>query len=154
MEDKVTGFGKIKVEEFNKKTGELINCWEMTNGWPTASWNELLKLIIGSSANHFNTANVQIGVGDSSTAFDAGDADLKAATNKTYKNVTSGYPTAPSSGTTQFVSTFNSSDANYAWNEIVVKNVASGVIWNRTVSSMGTKTTAVYRTVTITLGKA
>src|SRR5512139_2303009 len=140
MEDKVTGFGKIKVEEFNKKTGELLNIWEMENGWPTASWNELLKLIIGSSANHFSTANTQIGVGDSSTAFDAADTDLKAATNKTYKNLTSGYPTTPSSGTLQFVAIFTSSDANYTWNEVVVKNTASGVIWNRTVSSMGAKT--------------
>ena len=52
--------------------------------------DEMWDLIVGDSANHFNNASAQIGVGDSSTAADATQTDLQAATNKTYKAMESG----------------------------------------------------------------
>ncbi len=56
--------------------------------------DEMWDLITGDSANHFNNAGAQIGVGDSNTAAAATQTDLQAATNKTYKAMDSGYPTS------------------------------------------------------------
>ena len=49
--------------------------------------DEMWDLITGDSANHFNNASAQIGVGDSNTAANATQTDLQAATNKTYKGM-------------------------------------------------------------------
>ncbi len=100
--------------------------------------DEMWDLIVGDSANHFNNASAQIGVGDSNTAAAATQTDLQAATNKTYKGMDTGYPTS----TTQkanFKASFGASDANYTWNEWVVKQSSSAKCLNRKVDAMGTK---------------
>lgn len=105
--------------------------------------DEMWDLIVGDSANHFSNANSQIGVGDSSTAASASQTDLQASTNKTYKGMDSGYPTSTSQKAT-FQASFGDSDANYAWNEWVVKQSASGKCLNRKVESLGTKTSGTW----------
>ena len=100
--------------------------------------DEMWALIAGDSANHFNNAGGQTGVGDSSTAAGPTQTDLQAATNKTYKGMESGYPTSTSQKAT-FKSSYGASDANYAWNEWVVKQATSGKCLNRKVESLGTK---------------
>ena len=100
--------------------------------------DEMWDLIVGDSANHFNNASTQIGVGDSNTAASPSQTDLQAATNKTYKGMDSGYPTSASQKAT-FKASFGSGDANYAWNEWVVKQATSGKCLNRKVESLGTK---------------
>ncbi len=95
-------------------------------------------LIAGDSANHFNNAGAQIGVGDSNTAAAATQTDLQAATNKTYKAMDSGYPTSTTQKAT-FKASFGAGDANYTWNEWVVKQATSSKCLNRKVDSMGTK---------------
>ena len=100
--------------------------------------DEMWDLIVGDSANHFNSAGAQVGVGDSSTAANASQTDLQAATNKTYKGMDSGYPTSTAQKAT-FRSSFGASDANYAWNEWVVKQSTSAKCLNRKVDSLGTK---------------
>jgi hypothetical protein len=100
--------------------------------------DEMWDLIVGDSANHFNNANAQIGVGDSNTAASPSQTDLQAATNKTYKGMESGYPTSTTQKAT-FRSSFGASDANYAWNEWVVKQSTSSKCLNRKVESLGTK---------------
>ncbi len=100
--------------------------------------DEMWDLIVGDSANHFSNASAQIGVGDSNTAASPSQTDLQAATNKTYKGMESGYPTSTSQKAT-FKASFGSSDANYAWNEWVVKQSTSGKCLNRKVESLGTK---------------
>ena len=100
--------------------------------------DEMWDLITGDSANHFNSAGAQIGVGDSSTAAAAAQTDLQAASNKTYKAMDSGYPTSTTQKAT-FRASFGAGDANYAWNEWVVKQSTSGKCLNRKVDSMGTK---------------
>jgi hypothetical protein len=100
--------------------------------------DEMWDLITGASSNYFNNANAQIGVGDSSTAADPSQTDLQAGTNKTYKGMESGYPTSTSQKAT-FKSSFGDSDANYAWNEWVVKQPSSAICLNRKVESLGTK---------------
>jgi hypothetical protein len=100
--------------------------------------DEMWDLVTGVSANHFNNASAQIGVGDSNTAADPSQTDLQAATNKTYKGMESGYPTSASQKAT-FKASFGVSDANYAWNEWVVKQSTSAICLNRKVESLGTK---------------
>jgi hypothetical protein len=100
--------------------------------------DEIWDLICGDSANHFNNASAQIGVGDSNTAASASQTDLQAASNKTYKGMDSGYPASTTQKAT-FKASFGDSDANYTWNEWVVKQSTSGKCLNRKVDSLGTK---------------
>ena len=101
--------------------------------------DEMWDLIIGDSANHFTSATAQVGVGDSSTAAAPTQTDLQAAANKTYKGMESGYPTSASQKAT-FKASFGDSEANYAWNEWVVRQSSSGKCLNRKAESLGTKT--------------
>lgn len=100
--------------------------------------DEMWDLIVGDSANHFNNTGAQIGVGDSNTAAAATQTDLQAATNKTYKGMDSGYPTSTTQKAT-FKASFGASEANYTWNEWVVRQSTSVKCLNRRVDSMGTK---------------
>lgn len=103
--------------------------------------DEMWDLVTGavSGADHiFDNAHAQIGVGDSDTAADPTDTDLKAASNKTYKGMEASYPTSTSQKAT-FKSSFGASDANYAWKEWVVKQSTSAKCLNRKVESLGTK---------------
>lgn len=105
--------------------------------------DEIWDLVTGASANHYDNTNARIGVGDSNTAANATQTDLQAATNKTYKGMESGYPTSTSQKAT-FKASFGSSEANYAWNEWVVKHSTSGICLNRKVDSLGTKSTGTW----------
>ena len=105
--------------------------------------NEIWDLVTGASANHYDNNNDQIGVGDSNTAANATQTDLQAATNKTYKGMESGYPTSTSQKVT-FKASFGSTEANYAWEEWVVKHSTSAICLNRKVESLGTKSTGTW----------
>ncbi|MHB8104664.1 MAG: hypothetical protein ACYDG5_03900 [Dehalococcoidales bacterium] len=122
---------------------QLYQPYEVINGEGNCLLNsgidEIWDLICGDSANHFNNAGAQIGVGDSNTAASATQTDLQAATNKTYKGMDSGYPMSTTQKAT-FKASFGASDANYAWNEWVVKQSTSSKCLNRKVESLGTKT--------------
>jgi len=87
--------------------------------------------------------------------------DLQAATGSTARwieGMESGYPShtdgTSSSGMreVQFQGIATSSQANIAWNEWTIQNSSGGRALNRKVQSIGTKTSAVTRTITITLG--
>lgn len=108
--------------------------------------DEMWDLITGvvSGVDHiFDNTAAQIGVGDSTTAADASQTDLQAATNKTYKGMETGYPTSSSQKTT-FKASFGASEANYVWNEWVVKQATSGKCLNRKVDSLGTKSSGTW----------
>ena len=105
--------------------------------------DEIWDLIVGDSANHFNNASAQIGVGDSSAAAAPTQTDLQAATNKTYKGMEAGYPTSTTQKAT-FKSSFGASEANYTWNEWVVKQASSGKCLNRRVDALGTKSSGTW----------
>ena len=100
-------------------------------------------LVTGVSSDYFDNTNAQIGVGDSTTAASASQTDLQAETNKTYKGMETGYPTSTTQKVT-FKSSFGSSEANYAWNEWVVKQSSSAVCLNRKVESLGTKSAGTW----------
>lgn len=108
---------------------------------------ELLDVLKGASAYHFDATDTKIGIGDSSTAAAVGQTDLQAATNKAYIAMDSGWPKTRTDdgalgyGVFQSKATFGTSDGNYAWNEAVVKNTnaSSGKCLCRAVISGGTK---------------
>ena len=95
------------------------------------------------TAHIYDNAAATIGVGDSATAAAATQTDLQAATNKTYKAMETGYPTSTTQKAT-FKSSFGSADANYAWNEWVIKQSTSAICLNRKVESLGTKSTGTW----------
>ncbi|MBA7475721.1 hypothetical protein ES707_11094 [subsurface metagenome] len=104
---------------------------------------EMWDLIIGGSANHFTNAVSQLGVGDSSTAAAAGQTDLQAATNKQYNAMEATFPSRLDQ-TLSFKSSFGDAEANYAWEEWVVKQSTSGICLNRKAESLGTKASGTW----------
>lgn len=126
---------------------QLFKPYEVIEGEENCLLNsgidEIWDLVTGASANHYDNTNAQIGVGDSNTAADPTQTDLQAATNKTYKGMESGYPTSTSQKVT-FKASFGSTEANYAWEEWVVKHSTSAICLNRKVESLGTKSTGTW----------
>ncbi len=136
---------------------EAINPYEVIEGEDNCLLNagidELWDLFTGavSGATHiFDNAAATIGVGDSATAAVATQTDLQAASNKTYKSMEAAYPTSTAQKLT-CKSSFGSSDANYVWNEWVIKHSTSAICINRKVDSMGTKTIGSTWTLEITI---
>lgn len=116
-----------------------------------AGRNHLVQAGIGAAVTAFNNANSHIGVGDSATAFAAGQTDLVAVTNKFRKAMDATYPSGAANVIT-FRSTFATGDANFAWNEWGVFNAAAaGTMLNRKVESLGTKTSSQTWQFTVTL---
>lgn len=105
-----------------------------------AGRNFMVASTVAAASTPFNNANSYIGVGDSTTAYAAGQTDLQAATNKLRKAMDATYPQVATNVIT-FRSTFGTTDANFAWQEWGVFNAASGgTMLNRKVESLGTKT--------------
>lgn len=110
----------------------------------------------GEAPTAFNNANTYIGSGDSTTAFAATQTDLQAATNKLRKAMDATYPQR-SANVLTYRSTFATADANWAWQEWGIFNASTaGVMMNRKVESLGTKTSAqswqMLATITINAG--
>ena len=103
----------------------------------TAGINFLSQAAIGQGTP-FNSVNARLGVGNGTTAFNAGQTDLQG-TSKIRKAMDSGYPTIAAPVVT-FKSTFTPDEANFAWTEWGIFNAATGgVMLNRVVESNGTK---------------
>lgn len=116
-----------------------------------AGRNHLVQAGIGAGVTAFNNANAHIGVGDSTTAFAAGQTDLQASSNKLRKAMDATYPSGGSNAIV-FRSTFGTSDANFAWNEWGVFNASSsGTMLSRKVESLGTKNSSQTWQFTVTL---
>ncbi len=112
--------------------------------------------LMNDSATFLNSSNAYIGVGDSATAFAAGQTDLQSASNKVRKAMEAGYPTR-TSGALTFRSLYGTGDANFTWAEWGIFNASSsGVMFSRKVEALGTKTSAQswQITATITLAAA
>ena len=138
------------IESFRGREDEfhqLFKPYEVIEGEGNCLLNsgidEIWDLVTGASANHYDNTNARIGVGDSNTAANATQTDLQAATNKTYKGMETGYPTSTTQKVT-FKASFGSSEANYAWEEWVVKHSTSAICLNRKVESLGTKSTGTW----------
>jgi hypothetical protein len=136
---------------------EVVKPYEVIEGEDNCLLNtgidELWDLFTGvvSGASHiFDNAAATIGVGDSATAANATQTDLQAAVNKTYKGMEGGFPTSTTQKLTCKAS-FGSSDANYVWNEWVVKQSTSTKCINRKVAAMGTKASGSTWTLEVTV---
>ncbi len=106
----------------------------------TAGRNHIVGAIVGTGTA-FNNANAHLGVGNSSTAFSAAQTDLVGA-SKTRKAMDATYPTVATNVITA-VSTFGTTDANHAWDEVGFFNAAAvGTMLSRVVTALGTKTSA------------
>jgi hypothetical protein len=100
-------------------------------------------------AAFLSSANAYIGIGNGTAPASATDTNL-TGTNKFFKAMDSGYPQAPSfdptgSRAVTFLSTFGTTEANFAWNEVGLANAdlttnANGILFNRANVSWGTKT--------------
>lgn len=117
-----------------------------------AGRNFIATAIINSGPpTFFTNATANIGVGDSSTAFDAAQTDLQAAVNKLRKAMEATYPLIATNVLT-FRSLFGTGDANWAWNEWATFNAAAaGVMLQRKVEALGTKTSAQSWQITVDL---
>ncbi len=104
----------------------------------------------------FDEANAFIGVGDSATAYAAGQTDLQAASNKFRQAMESTYPTRAGNVLT-FRSLFGTGSANFHWQEWALFNdAAAGEMLSRKVEDLGTKTSAqswlLTTTITVSIG--
>jgi hypothetical protein len=122
----------------------------------TAGADALLTALVAGLTPLFNNANAFLGVGDSTTAEAAGQADLQAATNKVRVGMDATYPThAAGTNSAAFRATFGTGQANYAWQEYGIFNAATGgTMLQRKVTSFGTKTAAGSWTFTVTFSLA
>lgn len=133
-----------EIEKYNEGESEPYEVsWFEDNLALNVGKAEIWNLLIGSGANHFDNTNAQIGVGDDVTAEAATQTDLVAATNKTYKGMDAGFPsqitTTTTDDTISMQATFGGADANYDWNEFVMRQAVSLICLNRKVSAQGTK---------------
>lgn len=119
-------------------------------GMTNAMRDFIAQQSIGEAVTAFNNANAYIGVGDSSTAFDAAQTDLQAASNKLRKAMEATYPQRTANAV-DFRSLFGTAEANFAWAEWGVFNAAAaGTMMNRKVEALGTKTSAQSWQLTVT----
>lgn len=122
-------------------------------GGASALWD----LLIGAgNVTAFDDTYAHIGVGTSSTAAAANQTDLQGA-SKHREVVDSSYPshtdgTTSGSASIVFKATFETGDANFAWEEWGIFNdVSSGRMLNRKVQSFGTKTSSDEWALTVTI---
>ena len=107
--------------------------------------NALLKIIGGvDNTTPFDANNAYIGVGTDTTPENASQTKLQDA-SAFYKKVESGYPQV-SGRTIVYKATFDTSEANFAWNEFAIANGTGvgGITLNRKVQNLGTKTTGIW----------
>lgn len=138
-------FARFKVAPYSETT-------DGPNLLVTGGWDRVLTLAIAGGGTTYASANARIGVGTATAAAASSQSDLSAATaagtNRYWKQV-SGAPTV-GTGTAvrrlQFVSTFGTGVANFAWAEEGVDaggadadNGAATSLLNRLVSAQGTK---------------
>lgn len=108
--------------------------------------DEIWELVAGASANHFDNTNARLGVGNSSTAEQATDTDLIGGSTF-YGTMEATYPLHTTQKIT-FKMVAASGDANFAWEEYVVKQNTSSICLNRKTSSQGTKSSGQTWTLT------
>lgn len=141
FEPAVAHFRQLKASPYLRTTDEDCNLVL------DAGWNLLMKNVAGAAGALFSATVGRIGIGDSTTAAAYAQTDLQASANKYYQLI-SAAPTVGSTHTAglSFAATFGTGVANYAWQEFVtdqgtVSNAGPGVavVFNRGVSSQGTK---------------
>jgi hypothetical protein len=130
---------KYIVRPDGQRADKPFDVVEFLNAYVNAGGALFLNLLAAAGGTAFNNANAYIGVGDSSTATTAPMTDIQASTNKLRKAMDATFPSLSGQIMT-WRSTFGSSDANFAWQEVALFNAStSGTMLSRGVSSLGTK---------------
>jgi hypothetical protein len=119
----------------------------LMNAGAGAMWALFTGASGAASVTPYDGDNAHLGVGDSIEPTDRTQTDLQASVNKFRQQVDPGYPLHDNSGsaatTVVYRSTFGAGDANFSWNEWGLFNSdTGGVMANRKVESLGTKTSA------------
>lgn len=127
-----------------------------------AGWTRLMNLLTNQGATQaLDGTHARIGAGDGSTAEAYTDTDLSAAAGSTHRwfQLVGGAGTL-GTRTLAFTSTFGTSDGNFTWAEFGIDfgtasgNTVTAPLFNRKVSSQGTKasgqTWAATATITFT----
>ena len=107
----------------------------------------IAKSLMNDSPSFFNNAGAQLGVGNSTTAFDKAQTSLQGGSTA-WKAMEASYPQRSSAAIT-FRSLFSTAEGNFAWEEWGVCNAASELL-SRKVESLGTKTSAASWQLTVT----
>jgi hypothetical protein len=106
----------------------------------------MLDLLIGAGGTTYANGNAYLGVGTASTAFNANQTGL---TGEVREIADSG--ATRSTDTLTVVASFETGDANQAWNEVGLFNAAAaGTMLSRVVAALGTKASGTW-TLTYTL---
>lgn len=132
-------------EEFHRKFIPYETIVRHRNGLLNVGINLLWSLLAGGAGQAFTNAVARIGVGASSTGFNASQTDLQDGSTPSWKAMVTSYPTYGTSQLITFMASWGSGDANIAWNEWAVDNGGTAhVLLNRKVESLGTKTTGTW----------
>ena len=111
-------------------------------------------IIDGTTTSPYDNATAQTGVGDSNAAVAATQTDLQAASNKAYKGMLATFPSR-SAQTVTFKSDYISGEAEFAWEEYIVRNGATDLKdLIRALNSQGVKPAAVTWTLQIDISIA
>ena len=127
----------------------------LTYGGASAFWNRLVNST--PTVGVFNLANTYIGVGTDSATAAAATQTALVGTNFLKQATAVNHTDATTAGAQQcvIITTFATTDANFAWNEWGIFNAASGGrMLNRKVESLGTKTSSATWQLTVTLSLA
>jgi hypothetical protein len=126
------------------------------NGLLNNGIDNLLMRLIGGPGRRLPGLRLRLRrdrVGNSTTAFSASQTDLQGT--QAESTMDAGYPTVASQVVT-WKATFGSSAANFAWEEVGVKNQTGAVsatrrLLNRKVQSFGTKVSGATWTMTLAI---
>jgi hypothetical protein len=124
-----------------------------------AGWTRLMNLLTNQGATQaFDSTHARIGAGNGSTAAAYTDTDLSAAAGSTNRwfQLVSGVATL-GTRTLAYAATFGTADGNFAWGEFGMDfgtasgNTVTAPMFNRAVSSQGTKASGQTWTATATI---
>jgi hypothetical protein len=134
---------------------------------PAVGVQDLWKNVLGTYTQAVDQTHSGVCVGDSSSAENANQTDLQAATNKWYEDNDSSFPALNGLNGVDWKSSFGASDGNFAWNEwgVIIPGASAPsaitpaatkptnyTLLNRKVQSLGTKSSGTWTlTGTITL---
>jgi hypothetical protein len=134
---------------------------------PAVGVQDLWKNVLGTYTQAVDQTHSGVAVGDSSTAENANQTDLQAATNKWYEDNDASFPALNGQNGIDFKSSYVSPNGDFAWNEwgVIIPGAttpsaitpaatkpANYTLLNRKVQSLGTKSSGTWTlTGTITL---
>jgi hypothetical protein len=123
--------GLFAPDEIHREEGNLLT---------TAGLNRITSLFEGAGGTVFNHADAFIGVGSSSTLAAIGDTGMGgdgSTTTAYYQPADTGYPTQ-SGGVINCNATFQTGNANFAWNEWGMGDASGTLTAGGAIASVGT----------------